>query len=944
MKRKALCFILTLLVIAVFSLGCGGGGGGSNPASSTIAGQARVSGVVVDSSNNPIANANVRLVLASNALVNSLTGNTNPSLRLATTGNQTEFNTITKNNGEYTFTNVPYGEYTLSAVTENGGQIVTKLAVRASVVVQPDLTIMPFGVIEGQVANGNKGIEGAIVYVDGTSYCSATDNSGNFSIRYVPVRTLPYSLKVLASGYELSETISVVATTTTLVWKKNLPVAPISSANAYTLNCKITGDGASQNNLIVFAVNQNDGNTYASKVESSNSVLSITKLGTYNVFAAYLSNGFNLVGTIESVVVDTLGSSKNIELEIGKPLVPSSSASVTGKVLIRDTTSESDKTLFTLALYNDETGAELKKKINNGSDFIFNNLSEGSYSLVVYSDNYLRIKRGIELQSGQTLDVDEFWPCNLGLDNILTLNIDGTVNCNINNPVDGGSASDLPVSYSVYAIDSNKKPIVLHKSGDTSKTEFDVDPSSNNITLDTDNVSGSDKIGLIRFFFKDKAGTQRIFENSFYISSGKEILANKTISLKDKVTNANLTLSDDIILFKPIEADTNNDNKNEVFYLVVTKSKAYLFDSTAENSKLFDFGTLGASLKQGNACYIDKAQMVVVQFLAPPSNGETSENLVITGCKVSPTTTSGFETVNIYSGNGLTGTEAGNSITLTDIYSANRITGKCNDDNSVELFSVCDNSVRILKSTTSGYELKSNLYFGKNGYTLATDSTIVPTYSGYDIFSLSKDSYKGDVYLTKTSLTINSGNNYTVDEGHYISMWIGVGNDGVSAEYIKTRNTSCNCYHVYLKQSDYNISDCLDNIEAENKVFITDNYNWNNGNNPTNVDPKFVFSNTVYSGANIKSSYVNPYKNNNRFPFDAWIERDSQQFIKLRNLRNYKEEKISVNQIFNSSSYLEGSIGYTTADGNKIHIICADDSGNIQIMVLNCIDNENTSN
>ena len=64
MKRKVLCFVLALFAIAIFSLGCGGGGGGSNPASSNLAGQARFSGVVYDSSNNPVPNASVKLALS----------------------------------------------------------------------------------------------------------------------------------------------------------------------------------------------------------------------------------------------------------------------------------------------------------------------------------------------------------------------------------------------------------------------------------------------------------------------------------------------------------------------------------------------------------------------------------------------------------------------------------------------------------------------------------------------------------------------------------------------------------------------------------------------------------------------------------------------------------------------------------------------------------------
>ena len=377
MKRKAFCLVLVLFVITIFSLGCGGSGGGSNPASSNPAGSARVSGVVYDSSNNPVANASVRLVLASNAVVNSLIGNSNASLRFATNAVQTEFNTATNNKGEYTFSNIPYGEYTLSAVTADKAQIVTHLAVRAAVVVPQDMRIMPFGTIKGNVKSDLAYKAGVIVYVDGTSYSSATDSDGNFAINYIPARDEEYTLKVLTSGYELSGDSTVIASvekseeSSSLVWTKDLTLLAVASEKSYTLDCSVSGEGVSFGNLMVFAVNQEDGTTFASKVEGSKCNLSITKVGTYNVFTTLLGNGSNLAGDIQTITIRNLGSSEKINLSIGKSgTVASNKGSISGKILVKNAT-ESNKSKFTLALYNDETGAEYKKTLSNGSDFTF---------------------------------------------------------------------------------------------------------------------------------------------------------------------------------------------------------------------------------------------------------------------------------------------------------------------------------------------------------------------------------------------------------------------------------------------------------------------------------------------------------------------------------------------------------------------------------------------
>ncbi|MBQ2591814.1 MAG: carboxypeptidase regulatory-like domain-containing protein, partial [Candidatus Riflebacteria bacterium] len=470
MKRKALCFVLALFVIAIFSLGCGGGGGSSNPASSNIAGQARVSGVVYDSSNNPVPNASVKLALSSNALVNSIAGNINTNMRLAATANQTEFNTVTNSKGEYIFTNVPYGEYTLSAVTADGGQIVAHLDVRASVVVQPDMTIMPFGSITGVVTDSkSSAIKGALVYLDGTSYCSVTDAQGCYTINYVPVNT-NFTLCAAASGYaSLSRSVKILASESLKLNTDNafetvkFELSTVT-AKAAVLSCTIAGSGAAQDNLVVIAVNQADGTTFVGSVVNSKSSLKITKTGKYDVFAASIGNGNNNIGDIITKQINDLNSTQEVELSIGMPTASSKYASLSGTVVPADGISD---TSFEVAVY-DSTGHEHKQIAEANATFTFNNLLAGKYALAVSSDNSLYIRREITLSEGENKAITD--------KPIKTVKVapsfsPATNNCyseltGITNPAESGTTE---VYFSAYGYDSESEPVLLYGYDKTNK-------------------------------------------------------------------------------------------------------------------------------------------------------------------------------------------------------------------------------------------------------------------------------------------------------------------------------------------------------------------------------------------------------------------------------------------------------------------------------------------
>jgi hypothetical protein len=916
MKRKALCFVLALFVIAIFSLGCGGGGGGSsNPASSNIAGQARVSGVVYDSSNNPVPNASVKLALSSNALVNSIAGNINTNLRLAATANQTEFNTVTNAKGEYIFTNVPYGEYTLSAVTADGGQIVAHLDVRASVVVQPDMTIMPFGSITGVVTDSkSSAIKGALVYLDGTSYCSVTDAQGCYTINYVPVNT-NFTLCAAASGYaSLSRSVKILAYESLKLNTDNafetvkFELSTVT-AKAAVLSCTIAGSGAAQDNLVVIAVNQADGTTFVGSVVNSKSSLKITKTGKYDVFAASIGNGNNNIGDIITKQINDLNSTQEVELSIGMLTASSKYAVLSGSVVPADGISD---TSFEVAVY-DSTGHEHKQIAEANATFTFNNLPAGKYALAVSSDNSLYIRREITLSEGENKAITD--------KPIKTIKVapsfsPATNNCyseltGISNPAESGTTE---VYFSAYGYDSESEPVLLYGYDKTNKRvslasdSFDAG-SVTNCSVCTDNCS---KLGSVKFFFTNGLN-KPVFEKTFKVAD--KTPDNRKLSLKANGSNIN---QNDVILFKAIEY------QSKIYYLVVTSLKTYVLDSeTGDIAELngkkgeYDFATKlvavdsnnniqdkhFSSIDYGNVCFI------------PDKSSANNHSMAVQYCYVEDN--DGIYYTYKYSVSDVFGESSSNNcieyepVILDGLagFHMDKIIGRSTDD-GIEIYSARGHFFKKINLDSNGVADTYNMRIDYDPeFFSITDSTVIfepvalnSRVSEPAFYYLEK--YPNNtLYFCKT--TFNSDNNQESES--LVPL-------GISGNYA--------------------LEDCLDNIDAEHRVFINDN----SGNTA------FVLSDSLNIASNIKSSYVVSGRNSEEddLPFDAWINRDSTgQKLVLRNLRTYKEKKIDIKQVKNSSAFLEGSIGFTTLNGNQIHALCANNSGNIQVMVINCVDSNN---
>ena len=937
MKRKALCFILTLLAIAVFSLGCGGGGGGSNPASSNIKGQARVSGVVVDSSNNPVPNANVRLVLASNALINSLTGNTNTSLRLATTGNQTEFNTITNDKGEYTFTNVPYGEYTLTALTADMTQIVTRLAVTSPDVDNPKIILKPFGSIVGNVtdSSGNP-VKGAIVCLEGTSYCAITGTTGSYELRKVPVDE-KFNLSAMASGYTTKTNQVTINSSKDLELNSknseslvNISLTAINTdKKSCKVKCTLKGTGIDLDNLMVIAISSDGQNTYISPVSNGSAIINVTNAGTYSIIPACISDENNLAGEIktQSVTDSQIKNGETINIT-NLTIDKRSSSGASNYFTLSGTIDNKNTTDSQFEVYLiDSTGHERKQtKSTNDLNFNFKNIPEENYKLVVCSDNSLWVSSNYNLSGdAKENDIGKITPVKV-TPTITQSNGSATVVIP-NSP--SNEADNNKVYFSIYGFDQSSNPVLLYSNNegsvDTTVYEFEA-KSSTVANVSLDNLSADDTLGGVKFIYRNDSehlSNKPIFEKMYRVDKGEPDYK--------KITLGSLKVSDNVIFFKPVNYN------NSLYYLVVTTKETNVEDPTTVfvfNSKGEQKGSisLSAPVKYGNVSFVEDGNNSFL--LAQYKGGQDlrmEKHLFSNILSSDYVYDSSFQEPRLSAGG------------YYQPYSVNKILAYENG----KIFSVCDNYVLVYNPSAADGVFWTQVGFGNKDYesgkrVVAPFSTIVPSLDNkHNIYYINhEDSLCGGykIYLGVSELqNLNTSTiikcNYEI--GSFLLNYDDNMEVNCSPESVSIGD-SLYYYYTLLSNTNYpyTLTDCLDNAEASNKVFINSEYSWNNGSDPDNTIPKFVVSDTIYSGKKIESNYKSAGYN-----FDTWIERDSDvQILVLRNTHTYKENKIPINQVFNSSNYLESSIGYTGVNGDQIHTICADSNNNIQVMVLNCID------
>ena len=154
-------------------------------------------------------------------------------------------NVVTSESGEYSFTNVKEGVYTIYASSDDSTEkaVLTNVVVQANkVVTAADLNLTATGSISGKVTldgkeNGNLGI---MVFVASTSYMSMTDDSGKFTISDVPAGA-DYQIVIMKGDYcTLWETVSVEAGKENKLGEKN-----ITSQNSDDKNYSFIWQGSS---------------------------------------------------------------------------------------------------------------------------------------------------------------------------------------------------------------------------------------------------------------------------------------------------------------------------------------------------------------------------------------------------------------------------------------------------------------------------------------------------------------------------------------------------------------------------------------------------------------------------------------------------------------------------------------------------------------------------
>ncbi len=170
------------MFIAAFFAGCGGGGGGggaANPVASIdpagetagLAGQVLIAG-------QPLAAAQVYLYKSDKAHTAAISGlpSIKASIAPQTVLEDGAYSTVSDQNGNYSFSAIPVGEYTLIAVKDENHQFARTgivLSTRAQVTtVNAQLT--PTGKITGRVVRDSQNIGAAFVYITGTSYVAVT--------------------------------------------------------------------------------------------------------------------------------------------------------------------------------------------------------------------------------------------------------------------------------------------------------------------------------------------------------------------------------------------------------------------------------------------------------------------------------------------------------------------------------------------------------------------------------------------------------------------------------------------------------------------------------------------------------------------------------------------------------------------------------------------------
>ncbi|HOY67055.1 MAG TPA: hypothetical protein PLP29_09210 [Candidatus Ozemobacteraceae bacterium] len=199
-------FLLSLMLVVVLSVGCGGGGGGgASPVAPTTTGSLADLRGTVTYLGKAVPNASVFLLkptenVESLKMRASVLAQPKPDFSVLM-ANGSGYQTLANEKGEYLFSQVPVGTYTLTAQAGENTQISQSVILGA--ISSLDLALAPTGDLTGTIVYGftdtynatvGQPVIGEFFGLAGTPYVSWTQNDGTIIFKNIPVRATPYTI------------------------------------------------------------------------------------------------------------------------------------------------------------------------------------------------------------------------------------------------------------------------------------------------------------------------------------------------------------------------------------------------------------------------------------------------------------------------------------------------------------------------------------------------------------------------------------------------------------------------------------------------------------------------------------------------------------------------------------------------------------------------------